>query len=245
MDTIRPLTGCMQSGRYNGLYVQDAFHWLNIMSKRLSDLISTLTLVSAVFVSSAWAAETQGELIATQGASGAPACNSCHALNKDGRTNAAYPRLAGQPEAYLEKQLHDFKTGSRTSAVMEPFVKGLNDAQIKAVAAYFASASVRFEAPPNEVQTMTGAALATRGKWSRDVPACDACHGPGGQGVPPHFPALAGQPAAYISGQLHAWRNGGRKNDPQGLMKAVATRLSDEDINSVSAYFQNMKIKGN
>ena len=79
-----------------------------------------------------------------------------------------------------------------------------------------------------------------RGAWDKNVPACNQCHGPGGIGVGDNFPALAGQSAAYISGQLRAWRQGQRPPGPLGLMPAVATRLTDAEIDAVSAYYAGL-----
>ena len=73
------------------------------------------------------------------------------------------------------------------------------------------------------------------------MPACFACHGVEGAGIPPHFPSIAGQNSAYIANQLKNWQTGARLNDPQGLMKAVADKLSAEDISAVSAYLANPK----
>jgi cytochrome c553 len=73
------------------------------------------------------------------------------------------------------------------------------------------------------------------------MPACFACHGVNGTGIPPHFPSIAGQNATYIANQLNAWKDGSRINDPEGLMKAVADKLSAEDISAVSTYLANPK----
>lgn len=71
------------------------------------------------------------------------------------------------------------------------------------------------------------------------VPACKSGHESDGEGVAPHFPALSGQPAAYIRSQLKAWQSGIRTIDPHGLMKSIALRLSPAEIDAVSAYFVN------
>lgn len=63
------------------------------------------------------------------------------------------------------------------------------------------------------------------------------CHGPGGVGVGDAFPPLAGQPAAYLSGQLNAWRDGSRRNDPNDLMGHIAKSLTAEEITAVADYF--------
>ena len=98
------------------------------------------------------------------------------------------------------------------------------------------AATARQLAKPDD----TGAWLATRGAWDKNVPACNQCHGPGGIGVGANFPSLAGQPAAYIAGQLRAWRQGQRPPGPLGLMPAVATRLTAAEIDAVSAYYAGL-----
>ena len=76
------------------------------------------------------------------------------------------------------------------------------------------------------------------------MPACFACHGEGGTGVAPHFPSLAGQMSSYTRAQLKAWQAGSRDNDPQGLMKSVAIKMSDEEIAAVSLYLENPELNG-
>jgi cytochrome c553 len=49
-----------------------------------------------------------------------------------------YPNLAGQKEAYLLKQLQDFKSGSRNNAVMKGMAMTLSDADMENLAAYYA-----------------------------------------------------------------------------------------------------------
>lgn len=75
------------------------------------------------------------------------------------------------------------------------------------------------------------------GAWDREVPPCASCHGPNGRGVGATFPELAGQHASYLSAQFAAWKNGTRSNDPQNLMKGVAERLTDAEIQAVAAWF--------
>ncbi|MEG1629464.1 c-type cytochrome, partial [Pseudomonas sp.] len=81
--------------------------------------------------------------------------------------------------------------------------------------------------------------LALYGDWSRKIPGCVQCHGPGGVGVGEHFPPLAQQPAAYLVAQLNAWRDGSRSNDPNQLMVGVAKAMSEEEVKAVAEYFAN------
>ncbi|WP_373509996.1 c-type cytochrome [Thiocapsa sp.] len=48
---------------------------------------------------------------------------------------------------------------------------------------------------------------------------------------------IGNQPASYIKAQLHAWKTGARINDPLGLMKSVADRLSDAEVEALAAYY--------
>lgn len=153
-----------------------------------------------------------------------------------------FPRLAGLSAAYMRKQLEDIRSGARSAPVMQPLAAALTDEEIAAVTEMLAAL------PAVDVPLVTrvekaddlGAQLALRGAWARNIPECVSCHGPSGIGVGDAFPALAGQPAQYIAGQLQAWRQGTRKNDPNDLMGHVARGLTDAEVQAVSEYFANL-----
>ncbi|KNX77241.1 cytochrome C [Pseudomonas sp. 250J] len=182
-----------------------------------------------------------GQKIFNQGGQNpaAMACLGCHGPDGKGIAAAGFPRLAGLPAGYLSKQLHDFRNGSRKQAVMEPLAKALDDAEIEAVSAYLAklpadaAADTRRQQIANDPVTR----LAIYGDWSRLIPGCVQCHGPGGSGVGEHFPPLAGQPAGYLVAQLNAWRDGSRSNDPNQLMVNVAKAMTDAEVKAVADYF--------
>ncbi|WP_175690852.1 c-type cytochrome [Burkholderia anthina] len=184
---------------------------------------------------------TLGKTLATQGSTtGVAACIGCHGAQGEGNAAAGFPRLAGTNAAYLSAQLAAFADGSRQNSVMQPLAKLLSAHERDAVSAYFASlpapaaiaAGTASIGPAN-----TGAWLATRGRWSDGLPACAQCHGAGGLGVGTAFPPLVGQPAAYIAGQLNAWKHGTRAPGPMALMPMIAGKLSDADIDAVAAYY--------
>lgn len=185
-----------------------------------------------------------GAAIAKNGTGAVSACMQCHGANGEGQAAAGFPRLAGQNKDYLVKQLTDFKAKLRKNPLMGPIANTLGLAQINDVADYYASLPP-WKAGSNPVpvtpQTTHGAQLAHQGNWDKGMPACFACHGVDGSGIPPHFPSIAGQNATYIANQLNEWKAGTRINDPDGLMKAVADKLSAEDISAVSAYLANPK----
>ncbi|WP_321808744.1 c-type cytochrome [Burkholderia sp. BCC1993] len=183
-----------------------------------------------------------GKTIATRGTTtGVAACIGCHGAQGEGNAAAGFPRLAGTHAAYLSAQLAAFADGSRQNPVMQPLAKLLSPRDRDAVSAYFAS----LPAPPaiaaSDAASIdpanTGAWLATRGRWSQGLPACAQCHGAGGLGAGTAVPPLAGQPAAYIAGQLNGWKRGTRAPGPMALMPMVAGKLSDADIDAVAAYY--------
>jgi len=175
--------------------------------------------------------------IANAGTGTVVACASCH--GKDGGGQASFPRLAGMNAAYLLKQLQDFDSGSRGNAVMKPIATALSPADRNAMANYYAALPIPavLAAAVQATDASPGARLATRGMWSKGIPACVQCHGPGGVGVGANFPSIAGQPSGYIASQLQAWQKGTRKNDPLELMQHLSRSLTDAEIKAVSEWF--------
>lgn len=188
-----------------------------------------------------------GAALAQQGGPGITACAACHGARGEGQAAAGFPRLAGQPKAYLLKQLQEFANGKRKNPQMEPIARALSAQQRDDVADHYASLpgwKAGAKAAASSPQFLLGSSLATRGNWNKEIPACFACHGPDGAGIPPHFPALTGQPSAYTRGQLKAWQAGTRSNDPQGLMKAVAEKMTDAEIDAISLYLEHPSFSG-
>lgn len=227
-------------------YQKSNNHWSKVPMTPRS--LPGALILGALFAASAGAQSApDGKQISTQGANGAPACITCHGARGEGNPAAGFPQLAGMGSAYLNEQLEAMANGSRVSPVMAATAKALDPAQRKAVAQYYAALPSALDTDRLAATAMhpvnpsdTGAWLATRGAWDKNVPACNQCHGPGGIGVGANFPALAGQPAAYIASQLRAWQQGQRPPGPLALMPAVATRLSSAEIDAVSAYYAGL-----
>ncbi len=170
-------------------------------------------------------------------------CASCHGAA--GQGNLSTPRLAGQPAAYLQKQLHDFASGARDNESMALVARALSEGEIARVAAYYSQ--VALSAPGRATlggDLARGEALARRGDWKDEVPACFSCHGSNGEGVAPGFPALAGQTSDYIFAQLAAWHAGERRNSPQGLMDGIARGMSPQDMRAVADYLGALPAAG-
>ncbi|MFD2641577.1 c-type cytochrome [Pseudomonas japonica] len=183
----------------------------------------------------------QGQNVFTQGGANpaAMACQGCHGADGLGMAAAGFPRLAGLPAAYLSKQLRDFRDGTRKNPIMQPLAAALSDEEIAAVSGRLATMPAP-AAPDDRRQQMASSAvqqLALYGDWSRQIPGCVQCHGPGGSGVGEHFPPLAHQPAGYLTAQLNAWRDGSRHNDPNQLMAGVAKAMTDDEVKAIAEYF--------
>ncbi|KRA16406.1 MULTISPECIES: c-type cytochrome [unclassified Lysobacter] len=190
------------------------------------------------------------------GATKAGTCAACHGL--DGNpTDPQYPRLAGQSERYIAHQIALFKSGERNTgmaAAMKPYADALTAQDARDLGAYFATqksgAGVADDTViatgPNKDKKFfeVGQQLFLAGDKARGIPACMACHGPGGAGNPgPAYPHIAGQQAAYSQRRLEEYRAGTTtQRDPHlfNVMAGVAKNLSDEEIGALSSYLQGL-----
>lgn len=172
-------------------------------------------------------------------------CAACH--GPDGNSVApANPKIAGQIPEYLQKQLRDFKAQDgkkplRESAIMNGMVANLSDADVKALAAYYAGQAQKPSAAADKDLAAQGQKLWRGGDLAHGIPACAGCHGPAGAGIPAEFPRLSGQFADYIVAQLTAFREGKRANDTNGVMRGVAAHLNDGQIRAVAEYAAGLR----
>ncbi len=174
-----------------------------------------------------------GEMLSLSGgaAGAANACFTCHGLDGLG-DGAGSPRLAGLDLGYMHRQLEAFADGRRQHTQMRWIAKQLSSAERKSVAAFYAD--MPFAARPGMVPAAPF--LYVRGDPQRGLPACASCHGHGGQGIGPANPPLAGQPAAYLAGQIKAWRLAQRRNDPGNVMLRISQLLTPAEAVALSAY---------
>lgn len=172
---------------------------------------------------------------AAAGKSKAAVCAACHGADGNSPSNM-FPKMAGQGEAYLLKQLTDFKSGIRKNAIMQPMIAALTEQDMADLAAYFSGNKTTEGGTPKEFLE-DGQALYRGGNKATGVPACMACHGPTGAGIPAaKWPALSGQHASYIEAQLNAFASGTRSNDPNKMMRDIATKMTANEIKAVAAY---------
>ena len=169
-------------------------------------------------------------------------CSGCHQPNGGGSEAGAAARLAGIGEQYIVNQIENFRNGNRNHPVMTPWAKELTDAEVRALAAYYDALPPASNAvvPPN-LKREDGQWLALYGDWpNRRLPACQQCHGPLGIGAGADFPALAGQPYSYLVNQMANWGTGDRGGDHDGMMRAVAEKLSMAEAQRVAAFYASL-----
>ncbi len=205
----------------------------------LSSLMSGLLAAALAFPAAATEAAAPPKPDLAKGEATATAvCGACHTFDGS-RGTPANPILAGQHPEYLAKQLDEFKSGKRTNPVMQGMVATLaTEADIKNVAAFFASKSAKPGFAGNKATVAQGEKIWRGGIAERKVPACAGCHGPAGAGIPSQYPRLAGQHAAYTEAQLLAFRDGARKNSAQ--MAGVSAGMTEADIKAVADYIAGL-----
>ncbi|MGA8136116.1 MULTISPECIES: c-type cytochrome [Pseudomonas] len=200
------------------------------MNKLIVSLLLTLGITGL--------AQAAGD--AKAGQAKAAVCGACH--GPDGNSMAPnFPKLAGQGERYLTKQMQDIKSGKRTVLEMTGLLTNLSDQDLSDIAAYFSSQQGSVGAADPKV-VARGEELFRGGKLDQGMPSCIGCHSPNGAGnAAAGFPHLGGQHAQYIAKQLTDFREGNRSNDGDTMiMRSIAAKMSNKDIEAVSNYVQGL-----
>jgi len=167
-------------------------------------------------------------------------CGACH--GPDGNSMAPnFPKLAGQGDRYLLKQLHEIKDGKRQVLEMTGLLTNLNDQDLADIAAFYSSQKSSVGAA-DPALVARGEALFRGGDLEKGLPACTGCHSPDGQGnAAAGFPHLGGQHAGYVEKQLTDFREGDRTNDGDSMiMRGIAAKLSNKDIKALASYIQGL-----
>jgi cytochrome c553 len=173
-------------------------------------------------------------------------CGACHGADGNSAIEMN-PKLAGQHQAYIVKQLKEFKLASQTggaegrnNAIMNGMSAALSEQDMQDIAAYYSGQKASAgETPEDAVEA--GSKLYLGGDLERGITACIACHGPRGNGGSlSGFPDISGQHAAYNTSQLEAFRSGQRANSLNGMMADIAKRLNDKDIEVLAAYLAGL-----
>ena len=162
-------------------------------------------------------------------------CQGCH--GEDGNSATAdFPKLAGQYAAYIQKQIHDFKAGSRKDPMMTDMAATVTDNQdLLDISAYFASQKQMKGDRPVTSKTAQSRFLDSNG--------CVTCHGVNGKGFAPNSPSapvIGGQHKDYLVKQLKDFKSRARTNDRSGMMPMIAGFMSDAEIEDIASYVSGM-----
>lgn len=172
---------------------------------------------------------------AADGKEKAASCAACHGA-EGVSVNPLWPNLAGQHASYIEKQLAAFKSGDRVNELMSGMAMPLSEEDMRDLGAYFAGLTTEVKSIAADA-IAPGESLYRGGNPASGVPACMACHGPGGAGNPgAAYPALRGQHAEYTAKSLRDYASGARAKGSAAIMQTIAAKLTDEEIEAVSAY---------
>jgi len=172
-------------------------------------------------------------------------CAACHGA--DGNSPVPNnPKLAGQIPEYVQKQLANFKSATgrraeRENPVMAGMVLNLSPEDMRNVAAYYAAQKTKPGVAKSAETLALGRKIWRGGDSTKGLPACAACHGAAGAGLPASYPRLAGQYAEYTEAQLKAFRAGERRNDANRMMQTIAGRMSDVEIRAVADYVAGLR----
>jgi cytochrome c553 len=159
-------------------------------------------------------------------------CENCHGEGGNSRIEKI-PSLAGQPELFLTNQLILFRDKLRRSEAMEPFVRGLKDGEIAALAAHYTKLPSK---PSNEP---VDAALVAKGAKVASGHFCSSCHLPDYSGRE-QMPRLAHQRIDYLIDTMIAYREG-RRSGIDTSMNSVMYQVPDADILALAHYLASIR----
>jgi cytochrome c553 len=201
----------------------------------MKKLVLGISLLAAMAAPVAFAADVAAGKVKAE-----TVCAACHGV--DGNSAIpTYPHLAGQNASYITKQLADFKSQTRNDPIMFGMVAALTEDDMKNVAAFYESQSNKGgKAAADKVEL--GERIYRGGLAGKGVAACTACHGPTGSGIATsRYPAVSGQSAVYVEAQLNKFADGSRSNDPNRMMRDIASKLSKDEMAAVASYMQGLK----
>lgn len=182
-------------------------------------------------------ANPRAEADAAAGESLATPCAACHGQAGISPT-PTFPHLAGQQTSYLAKQIMDIRDGRREVPQMAGQVDDFDDQDAWDVAAFYAEQEPHLGQADDDAELLTrGEALYRAGDQQKGIPACSACHTPTGAGIgSAAYPALSGLQTDYTVSTLQDFAAGERENDPNQVMRDIAAKMSDDDMQAVANY---------
>jgi len=221
---------------------------------RFHGLLVTCALVAGSFSINVSAEQADGQVIAggmditdgdaKAGKTKSELCQGCHGEKGMSVDPTTFPNLAGQYAGYIFKQVQDFQLGNRnddTMSAMAATVTSMKD--LKDIAVYYSSQPIMKGKGSGGSAANKGKEIFLNGVAKSGVYGCVNCHGQDGKGKSKSnslFPVIGGQNKPYLVKQLKNLKAGTRNNDPAGMMRDIASKLSDDEINSVAEYISGL-----
>jgi len=201
--------------------------------------LSSIFAIAILFVAGAAPALAAGNAVA--GKEKSALCQGCHGETGNS-ASADFPKLAGQPHTYIFKQVTDFQNERRLNETMQPMaatVASLED--LHDIAAYFSSQKMgKNDGSFDAKKVKAGEDIFLNGNAANGVYGCVNCHGENGKGNQV-FPRIGQQWKDYLVRQLKALKKGERANDRGGMMRDIAQKLSDQEIDNVTEFLASIK----
>jgi len=182
-------------------------------------------------------------------------CATCHGDFGQGGSRGEYPRLAGQSEKYLAKQLTSFRERKRINIPMFPYTeeRELSDEDVRAITGYLSAIKLPTTPPTfkgdedalTRLQMMEKVMIVPRvegdivngGKIYQKN--CASCHAKDGRGRG-SFPMLVGQYSNYLQKQVNSYLKGERPHDEEDS-RGILAELKDTDIRDILAYLTSIQ----
>ena len=163
-------------------------------------------------------------------------CQGCHGMDGNS-TDELIPKLAGQYEIYILKQMRNYQAGTRSHEIMNGMAAPLNDKDLTDISAYFAIQPTMKGngATTNEI----GKKIYLKGNIAEMVMTCVYCHGEGGKGLTTDtgmYPVIGGQHKAYLLKQFLDFREDDRVNSPNIIMNRIVRSLTNKELDALAEY---------
>ncbi|HWU68744.1 MAG TPA: c-type cytochrome [Stenotrophobium sp.] len=206
-------------------------------------LILALSVPFAVFAAEQTAQDPFVKGDAAAGATKAAVCGACHGPTGNS-TAPNFPKLAGQNSKYILEQLQNFKSGKRVNPIMQPQASALSDQDMQNLAVHFAAGTMSPGVASKDAVAIAEP-IYRAGIAARGIPACAACHGPTGAGVPASgYPRIGGQHATYLASSLRRLHDMNAESLPDGnvkIMSSIAAKLSDKEMDALASYINGLQ----
>lgn len=218
------------------------------MTRIKKHMAACLALAVLLAISPAFAKSDFADILKRHTGSGDPdagkqksqICQGCHGVDGNS-TSELIPKLAGQYDEYIIKQMHNYQAGTRSHELMNGMAAPLSDKDLADISAYFAAQPIMkgSAAKPNE----KGKKLFLKGNITEMVMTCAYCHGDTGKGLDPStamYPVVGGQHKAYLLKQLKDFREDDRMNSPNVIMNRILRSLSDSELEALAEYMSSL-----